>query len=123
MAILEGSVNSAVYAFQMGFYLVKMIQKDGIPEDCVSRKDDSYRVIFQPRNIDLSVYVEKWFDKALLIRNATDVDILIELLNSMDPDTKRELQNYFEEKYFYFRQYSKRLAKVIDQMYDRRKKK
>ena len=123
MSILEGSVNTAVYALQMGFYFVKMIQKDGIPEDFFSRKYDSYRVIFQPRNIDLSFYVEKCFDKALLIRNATDVDILIELLNSMDPDTKRELQNYFEEKYFYFRQYSKRLAKVIDQMYDRRKKK
>ena len=81
MSILEGSVNTAVYALQMGFYFVKMIQKDGIPEDFFSRKYDSYRVIFQPRNIDLSFYVEKCFDKALLIRNATDVDILIELLN------------------------------------------
>ena len=70
----------------------------------------------------LAVYMTRCFDKALIIRDKESVNILIELLRSMDRDTKREMSEYFKDKYFYIKEYSGEIAAVIDQIYNRSKK-
>lgn len=119
--ILEESVKAAVYALQIWFDVRKIIQKDKSSIRLISmdyikfyERDAKSR----DEDIDLSFYTQKCFDKALLMRKPEDVDVLIELLNSLDPDTKSELQNYFKKRLFYFKKYSEKLAGVINQMYD-----
>ena len=110
MSILNESVNAAAHALQTWFEFRERIQKNATYEEVNERK-------MRTMNTNLSFYAEKCFDKALLTRNEADVDILIELLNSMDSETKCKLQNYFKERSFYFMQYSERLSDVIAQMY------
>ena len=110
LSILNESVNAAAHALQTWFEFRERIQKNATYEEVNERK-------MRTMNTNLSFYAEKCFDKALLTRDEADVDILIELLISMDSETKCRLQNYFKERSFYFMQYSERLSDVIDQMY------
>ena len=68
--------------------------------------------------LELRFCAEKCFDKALITRNPADEDALVELLNSIDSDMKNILQDYFADRYFYFRQYSKPLAKELARIYN-----
>lgn len=119
--ILEESVNAAAHALQIWFDVRRIIQKN---ESSIRLISMAYIKLYErdPKSrdgdIDLSFYTQKCFDKALLNRKPEDVNVLIELLNSMDPDTKSELQNYFKKRLFYFKKYSEKLAGVINQMYD-----
>lgn len=74
------------------------------------------------RDSFFAVYMTRCFDKALIIRDKENVNILIELLCRMDRDTKREMSEYFKEKYFYIKEYSGEIAAVIDQIYNGSKK-
>ena len=52
-----------------------------------------------------------------MIRDKENEDILIELLHRMDGETKRQMSEYFKEKYFYIKKYSEKMAGVLDKIY------
>ena len=83
-----------------------------LQEDVVVRRNlDSLRERF------FAIYMMRCFDRALMIRDKENEDILIELLHRMDGETKRQMSEYFKEKYFYIKKYSEKMAGVLDKIY------
>lgn len=111
--ILERSVNAAAHILSLTL--------DVLTNERYRHLQKDYTVM---KNLDLlrdrffAVYMTRCFDKALIIRDKENVNILIELLHRMDRDTKREMSEYFKEKYFYIKKYSGKIAAAIDQIYN-----
>lgn len=115
--VLERSVKAAAHILSLALDLLankkyRRLQMDS----AVTNNLDSLRDGL------FAVYMTRCFDKALIIRDKENVNILIELLRRMDRDTKWEMSEYFKEKYFYIKEYSGEIAAVIDQIYNRSKK-
>lgn len=111
--VLEGSVKAAAHILSLTFDLLTNERYRHLQMDsAVMKKLDSLRDSF------FAVYMTRCFDKALIILDKENVNILIELLHRMDRDTKREMSEYFKEKHFYIEKYSGKIAAAIDQIYN-----
>lgn len=76
--------------------------------------------LYEPRKYNLRYpdsYVERCFNKALFIRDRTDISSLTELLDCLDASLKGKLKGFFAEKYPYIRTYSWKLAEEIAKIY------
>lgn len=115
--VLEKSVKAAAHILSLALdFLTNKKYSRLQMNSAVVNNLDSLRDSF------FAVYMTRCFDKALIIRDKENVNILIELLCRMDRDTKREMSEYFKEKYFYIKEYSGEIAAVIDQIYNGSKK-
>lgn len=115
--VLEKSVKTAAHILSLALdFLTNKKYSRLQMNSAVVNNLDSLRDSF------FAVYMTRCFDKALIIRDKENVNILIELLCRMDRDTKREMSEYFKDKYFYIKEYSGEIAAVIDQIYNGAKK-
>lgn len=115
--VLERSVKAAAHILSLALDLLANKKYSRLQiNSAVVNNLDSLRDSF------FAVYMTRCFDKALIIRDKENVNILIELLCRMDRDTKREMSEYFKDKYFYIKEYSGEIAAVIDQIYNGAKK-
>ena len=115
--VLERSVKAAAHILSLALDLLanKKYRRLQMDSAVMNNLDSLRDGLF-------AVYMTRCFDKALIIRDKENVNILIELLRRMDRDTKWEMSEYFKEKYFYIKEYSGEIAAVIDQIYNRSKK-
>lgn len=115
--VLERSVKAAAHILSLALDLLanKKYRRLQMDSAVMNNLDSLRDGLF-------AVYMTRCFDKALIIRDKENVNILIELLRRMDRDTKREMSEYFKEKYFYIKEYSGKIAVVIDQIYNGAKK-
>lgn len=110
--VLEKSVKAAVHILSLMFDLSTNEKYRYLQEDVVVRKNlDSFRERF------FAIYMMRCFDRALMIRDKENEDILIELLYRMDGETKQQMSEYFYKKYFYIKKYSEKMAGVLDKIY------
>ena len=65
----------------------------------------------------LAFYITLCFNRALSIQNRTGISPLAELLDNMNPYTKRTLKEYFIEQFPLLRNYSWKLAEKVDKIY------
>lgn len=111
--VLKKSVKAAAYILLLAYdFSINEEYEDLNGEIVVMRNLDLFR------DKSFGVYMMRCFDQALIIRDKENEEILIELLQRMDWDTKREMSEYFREKYFYIKEYSEKMAEVIDQIYN-----
>ena len=115
MFIIDKSVNAAAHVLQIWYDCGKIIEKMKLSGEPVKKVE--YGELFD-KDIQLRFYTEKCFDKALITRNPADEDALIDLLHSMNSDTKRSLHDYFNGKAIYFSRYSERLAQELARIYN-----
>ena len=110
--ILERSVKAAAYILLLVFDFSTNEKNGYFRQEIVARESlDLFR------ENSFSAYMVRCFDKALIIRDKENEEVLTELLQRMDRDIKREMSEYFKEKYFYVKEYSEKMAEVIDQIY------
>ena len=114
---LERSVKAAAYILSLVLDLLTNERYRHLQKDIAVRKNlDSLRERF------LTIYMMRCFDRTLVIRDKENEDILIALLHRMDRETKFQMSEYFKEKYFYIKKYSKKWREHLTKfMADREK--
>lgn len=110
--VLERSVKAAAYILSLVLDLLTNERYRHLQKDIAVRRNlDSLRERF------FAIYMMRCFDRALMIRDKENEDILIELLCRMDGETKQQMSEYFYKKYFYIKKYSEKMAGVLDKIY------